>query len=62
VKKPRAFSGIEVYNLPVHYYQNKSAWMDREMFCDWFRKKVIPSVRQHFKSLDLPQKSRFTLG
>jgi hypothetical protein len=31
--------------------------MDGELFCDWFRKKFIPSVRQHLKSLDLPQKA-----
>jgi hypothetical protein len=32
VIKPRAFSGIEVSNLPVHYYHNKSAWMDKVFF------------------------------
>jgi hypothetical protein len=26
-------------------------------FCDWLRKKLIPSVRQHLKSLDLLQKA-----
>jgi hypothetical protein len=33
-KTPRAFSEIEIYNLPVHYYHNKSAWMDRDIFRD----------------------------
>jgi hypothetical protein len=48
-KKPRAFSGIEVCNLQL-------GWTDK-FFCDWFRKKIIPSVRQHLKLLDLPQKA-----
>jgi hypothetical protein len=57
-KIPRAFLEIDVSNLPVHCYHNKSAWMDREIFCDWFRKKkFIPSDRQHLKSLNLPQKA-----
>jgi hypothetical protein len=30
-KKARAFSGIEVFNLPVHYYHNISSWMDRDI-------------------------------
>jgi hypothetical protein len=55
--KPREFLGVEVSNLPVHYYHNKSASIDREISYNWFRKKFIQSVRQHLKSLDLPQKA-----
>jgi hypothetical protein len=39
-KKPCTFSGIEVSNLPVHYYHSKSAFMNRDIFCDWFRKEI----------------------
>lgn len=57
-RKPRAFSKIkDVNNLPVNYYNNKSAWMDREIFTNWFKTKYIPSVRQHLESLGLPQKA-----
>jgi hypothetical protein len=31
VKKPCTFSGIEISNLPVHYYHNKSVWINRNL-------------------------------
>lgn len=38
-KKPRSFKGTEAKSLPVHYYHQKAAWMDRDIFSDWFRTK-----------------------
>jgi hypothetical protein len=31
-KKPRLFKGTEANCIPVHYYNQKGAWMDRERF------------------------------
>lgn len=56
-KKPRAFSKINVDNLPVDYFNNKSAWMDREIFTDWFKKKFIPQVCAHLTANNLPSKA-----
>lgn len=44
-KKPRSFKGTEMKNLPVDYYSQKGAWMDREIFEDWFKKKWVPEVQ-----------------
>jgi hypothetical protein len=42
--------------LPITTTINQLGWTEK-FFCDWFRKKFIPSVSQHLKSLYLPQKA-----
>ena len=42
--KPRCFSGINMSALPVHYYSQKSCWMDSLIFKDWFHKHFVPTV------------------
>ena len=41
-KKPRCFAGVNTSALPVHYYCQKSAWMDRGIFSDWFHQHFVP--------------------
>jgi hypothetical protein len=57
-KKPRSFKGTEKSNLPVTYYFNqKGAWMDRTIFKAWFDHHFVPQVREHLKSIGLPEKA-----
>ena len=56
-QKPRSFKGTEVKNLPVDYYNQKGAWMDMDIFEDWFKKKWVPEVQAFLKNKGLPQKT-----
>ena len=49
--------GTEVKNLPVDYYNQKGAWMDMDIFEDWFKKKWVPEVQAFLKNKGLPQKA-----
>ena len=33
---PRAFRGLDLANLPVHYYHSSNAWMTGDIFREWF--------------------------
>ena len=47
--KPRCFSGINMSALPVHYYSQKSCWMDSLIFKDWFHKHFVPTVTKYLE-------------
>ena len=49
-KRPRCFKGVNMSTLPVHYYHNRSAWMNQEIFTDWFLYHFLPEVREHYGS------------
>lgn len=46
-KNLRCFSKSEKEKLPVKYTNNRSAWMDRTIFLDWFENILIKEVREH---------------
>ena len=52
-KKPRCFAGVNMSALPVHYYCQKSAWMDRGIFSDWFHKHFVPLVKKYLADKSL---------
>lgn len=54
-KNPRAFKNVK--NLPVHYYNQKAAWMDRVIFKKWFFEKFIPQVKIYLQENNLPPKA-----
>uniref|UniRef100_H3AHU5 HTH CENPB-type domain-containing protein n=1 Tax=Latimeria chalumnae TaxID=7897 RepID=H3AHU5_LATCH len=56
-KKPCLFKGTETSTLPVSYFNQKGAWMDRSIFKDWFDKNFVPQVREHLTSKGLPKKA-----
>ncbi|XP_066903730.1 jerky protein homolog-like [Halyomorpha halys] len=57
-RKPRAFKNISNLSaLPVHYRVQKSAWMDRELFSEWFNNVFVPEVANYLKNKNLPQKA-----
>ena len=45
---PRCFKNVDRSTLPVHYYANNSAWMDRDIMKDWFYNLFLPEVRQRY--------------
>ncbi|XP_037348087.1 jerky protein homolog [Talpa occidentalis] len=56
---PRAFKGIQ--HLPVAYKAQGNAWVDAEIFSDWFHHIFVPSVREHFRARGLPEDSKAIL-
>ncbi|XP_053556272.1 jerky protein homolog [Bombina bombina] len=58
-KRPRAFKGI--LHLPVTYKAQKNAWMDKDIFQDWFVNDFIPSVRQNLTNLGKPANTKCLL-
>lgn len=56
-KRPRAFKHMSIAALPVTYKSQKNAWMDSEIFRDWFLNEFVPSVERFLTSLGLPRKA-----
>uniref|UniRef100_A0A8C8T197 Uncharacterized protein n=1 Tax=Pelusios castaneus TaxID=367368 RepID=A0A8C8T197_9SAUR len=56
-KNPRSFKGTQMRHFPVLYYNQTKAWMNREIFKDWFFKHFVPAVRDHLRSKNLPQRA-----
>lgn len=56
---PRAFKGIQ--HLPAAYKAQGNAWVDKEIFSDWFHHIFVPAVKEHFRSLALPEDSKAIL-
>ncbi|XP_027429060.1 jerky protein homolog [Zalophus californianus] len=56
---PRAFGGIQ--HLPVAYKAQGNAWVDKEIFSDWFHHIFVPSVKEHFRAAGLPEDSKAIL-
>ena len=45
-QKPCCFKHMDMKLLPVHYYNQKKAWMDSHLFESWFHDKFVPYVKQ----------------
>lgn len=56
-KNPRAFKNVNPKNLPVDYYNQNAAWMDRVIFKKWFYEKFIPQVKTYLQENNLPPKA-----
>lgn len=56
-KRPRCFKGVNMDALPVRYCGQKSAWMEQDIFSEWFQKIFVPLVREELKSKNLPPKA-----
>lgn len=55
--KPRALQHMDFNSLPVFYKNQKSAWMDAQLFETWFFQQFVPLVKKFLKESDLPQKA-----
>ena len=38
---------MDMATLPVHYYKQANAWMDANVFENWFHNKFVPSVKKY---------------
>lgn len=56
-KNPRAFKNININLLPTIYRNQKSAWMDRGIFKQWFFEEFVPITEEFLKSQKLPRKA-----
>lgn len=43
-KKPRSFKGTEMRCFPCDYYNHPKAWMNQNIFREWFFNVFVPSV------------------
>lgn len=46
-KKPRCFKNVKC--LPLCYKAQKNAWMDTDLFIDWYKNEFIPNVKRFRK-------------
>lgn len=56
---PKAVQGIQ--HLPVAYKAQGNAWVDKEIFTDWFHHIFVPAVKEHFRAVALPEDSKAIL-
>ncbi|MGH0156192.1 UNVERIFIED_CONTAM: hypothetical protein FKN15_030857 [Acipenser sinensis] len=55
--KPRCFKNVNLAALPVVYKSQKRAWMDQDIFHDWFHNHFVTNVKQKLQELGLPPKA-----
>ena len=48
--KPRCFKHVNMDALPVIYTSKRNAWMNSEIFAEWFKKDFVPAVKSHQRS------------
>ena len=48
-KNPRCFKHITRDQLPVTYYNQSNAWMNTEIFSEWFHHKFVPIVQEKLR-------------
>jgi hypothetical protein len=60
-KKPRAFKNVQVSCLPTIYKNQRSAWMDSNIFSEWFYEEFVPIVEAFLKMNNLPRKALLLL-
>lgn len=54
---PRCFKNINKKDLPVHYYAQKSSWMDSAIFKEWFHDKFVPQCRKSLEDKGLAKQA-----
>lgn len=58
---PRCFKHIDKNDLPVHYYAQKSSWMDSYIFKEWFLNRFVPLCRNALREKGLPERALLVL-
>ena len=46
-ENPHCFKHINKGSLPVTYYSQRNAWMDRHLFNKWFEEDFVPQVKKY---------------
>ena len=52
--KPRCFKNVNMDALPVIYKSQRNAWMNSEIFAEWFKKDFVPAVKRHQRAQNIP--------
>ena len=60
-KRPRCFQRVNMDLLPVQYFAQKNAWMNTDIFLEWFQDSFVPYVRKELTSLGLENKAVLVL-
>lgn len=60
-KKPSRFAHMEMQNLPVAYFAQKTSWTDRDIFGQWFHGSFVPKVKQFCCDSGIPPKALLLL-
>ena len=58
-RSPRALKGVQ--GLPITYKSQKSAWMTKDLFKDWFFSNFIPAVKENMQQLGKASHSKCVL-
>ena len=56
-KKPRCFKNIDQKTLPVVYRHQKNAWVNVQIYEEWFQECFVPEVRKRLADLGQEQKA-----
>ena len=56
-KNPRCFRNLNKEALPVVYRSQKNAWVDRDIFRDWFFNCFVPETKQRLSELGQEKKA-----
>lgn len=57
--KPRCFKNVT--HLPVDYRAQGNAWMNAEIFCEWFNNVFVPSVKENLREKGMSEDSKVVL-
>ena len=60
-KRPRCFQRVNMDLLPVQYFAQKNAWMNTDIFLEWFQDSFAPYVCKELTSLGLENKAVLVL-
>ena len=58
---PPCFKNINKKALPVHNYSQRNAWVDSDIFLNWFHSQFVPSVTKHLQEQGIPIKALLVL-
>ena len=56
-KNPRCLNGINQSTLPVIYRNQRNAWVNTEIFSEWFHEQFVPYARAKLSEIVLEAKS-----
>ena len=51
--KPRCLKHVNMDTLPVIYKSQRNAWMNSEIFAEWFKKDFVPAAKSHQRSQNI---------
>ena len=53
--RPCSFSWVDMRNLPVEYKSQKNAWVNTNIFSEWFHNYFVPHVQEKLREFKEPR-------